>query len=158
MATAIKRRSLGRAVGRSPRLLGLAILAALAFASLADALVLDDRGEMRFGMRAYTAARIGTETMGGDDDPLTFPNSGAGHIRQHRYFLELKLDHDIRRLGTTTKGLAWLLGWMDPQKLSYSLQYRGEGEGIYDYGPAEFRDQADSLRSCLLYTSDAADE
>jgi len=87
-----------------------------------SALVLDDRGEMRLGMRAYTAVRIGTEKMGGDADPLTFPASAAGHVRQHRYFLELKLDHDIRRLGTTTKGLASLLGWMNPNSLRYSLQ------------------------------------
>jgi hypothetical protein len=138
MATAIKRRSLGRAVGGS---LGLAALAVLVLASHARAVTLDDRGEMRFGMRAYTAARIGTQTMGSSDDPLTFPGSGSGHLRQHRYFLDLKLDHDIRRLGTTTKGLAWLLGWMNPQKLAYSLQYRGEGEGIYDYGPREWTEQ-----------------
>jgi hypothetical protein len=107
----------------------------------ADAITLDDRGEMRFGGRAYTAVRIGTEKMGGEDDPVTFPGSAAGHVRQHRYFLELKLDHDIKRLGTTTKGPAWLLGWMNPSKLAYSVQYRGEGEGIYDYGPSEFSHQ-----------------
>lgn len=111
------------------------------FASRAGALVLDDRGEMRFGGRAYTAVRIGTEEMGGRHDPLTFPGSGAFHVRQHRYFLELKLDHDIKRLGTTTMGPAWLLGWMDPSKLAYSVQYRGEGEGIYDYGGSEFTEQ-----------------
>jgi hypothetical protein len=137
MATAIRRRSLGRSL----RFLCLATLASSAFASRAGALVLDDRGEMRFGGRAYTAVRVGTQEMGGEDNPLTFPGSGAGHLRQHRYFLELKLDHDIKRLGTTTKGPAWLLGWMNPSKLSYSVQYRGEGEGIYDYGPDEFSHQ-----------------
>jgi hypothetical protein len=110
-------------------------------AARAHALVLDDRGEMRLGMRAYTAVRIGTETMGGDSDPLTFPGSGAGHIRQHRYFLELKLDHDIRRLAKTGWGVARAFDWLDPDTLRYSLQYRGEGEGIYDYGPDEFHHQ-----------------
>ena len=114
-------------------------VAVVALPSLARAVVLDDRGEMRLGMRAYTAVRIGTEKMGGEDNPLTFPESETGHVRQHRYFLELKLDHDIRRLATTTKGAAWLFGWFDPNKLRYSMQYRGEGEGIYDYGPSEFR-------------------
>ena len=107
----------------------------------APALVLDDRGEMRLGMRTYTAVRIGTEKMGGEDDPLTFPSSAAGHVRQHRYFLELKLDHDIRRLAKTGWGIARLFGWLDPNTLKYSLQYRGEGEGIYDYGPDEFSHQ-----------------
>jgi hypothetical protein len=105
------------------------------------ALVLDDRGEMRLGMRAYTAVRIGTEKMGGEDDPLSFPSSAAGHVRQHRYFLELKLDHDVRRLAKTGWGIARLFGWLDPNTLKYSLQYRGEGEGIYDYGPDEFHHQ-----------------
>src|SRR5690242_994901 len=126
------------------------VVVALVVASRSHALVLDDRGEMRLGLREYTSVRIGTETMGGEDDPLTFPRSGAGHVRQNRYFLEVKLDHDIRRLGTTTKGLAWLLGWIDPNKLSYSLQYRGEGEGIYDFGPQEFSHEADSLRRFRL--------
>src|SRR5215467_2677956 len=75
------------------------------------ALVLDDRNEMRLGLRAYTAVRIGTDVMGDEDNPLTFPHSGEGHVRQNRYFLELKLDHDLTRLATTTKGAAWLLGW-----------------------------------------------
>jgi hypothetical protein len=104
----------------------------------ASALTLDERNEMRLGMRAYTAARIGTEEVGSEDNPLNYPHSEQGHLRQHRYFLELKFDHDIKRLGTTTKGLAWLLGWMDPSKLRYSIQYRGEGDGIYDYGPSEY--------------------
>ena len=104
----------------------------------AHALVLDDRGEMRLGLRTYTAVRIGTEKMGGEDNPLTFPSSAAGHVRQHRYFLEVKFDHDVRRLAKTGWGIARLFGWIDPNTLKYSLQYRGEGEGIYDYGPDEF--------------------
>ena len=133
--------------GRWGAMAGLALLALFRPTPTA-ALVLDDRGEMRLGMRAYTAVRIGTEKMGEEDtDPLSWPGSGTGHVRQHRYFLELKLDHDIRRLGTTTKGPAWLLGWIDPNVLRYSIQYRGEGEGLYDYGPAEFSDQGEKLRS-----------
>src|SRR5262245_19489460 len=129
--------------------LGFGVVALLV-ARPAASIVLDDRGEMRLGMRSYNAVRIGTLVMGGEDNPLTFPHSGSGHVRQHRYFLELKLDHDIRRLATTTKGLAALFGWLDPSRLSYSLQYRGEGEGIYDYGPQEFSDQADALRRVRL--------
>src|SRR5947199_292100 len=116
----------------------------------ARGLTLDDRGEMRLGLRAYTAARIGTEKMGGSDDPLGFPNSAAGHLRQHRYFLELKLDHDVRRLAKTGYGLARLFDWIDPNTLKYSLQYRGEGEGIYDYGPDEFHHQFRKLQAVRL--------
>jgi hypothetical protein len=71
-------------------------------------------------------------------------------VRQHRYFLELKLDHDLRRLATTGRGVARLFGWLDPRELKYSLQYRGEGEGIYDYGPSEFSDLSDKMRAVRL--------
>ena len=138
---------------RARRLLARLVLAGMVLGALAGparALTLDDRGEMRLGFRAYTAARIGTEKMGGDDDPLTFPNSAAGHLRQHRYFLELKLDHDVRRLAKTGWGLARLFDWIDPNTLKYSLQYRGEGEGIYDYGPDEFHHQFRKLQAVRL--------
>jgi hypothetical protein len=133
----------------------LAFVAALvpALSSLcppAFALTLDDRGEMRLGLRAYTAVRVGTEEIGGSTDPLNFPDSGSGHVRQHRYFLELKLDHDIKRLAKTSWNFPWLLGWMDPSELKYTLVYRGEGEGIYDYGPSEYSDQADKLARVRL--------
>jgi hypothetical protein len=116
----------------------------------AGALSLDDRGEMRLGMRAYTAARIGTETMGGSADPLSFPRSPTGHLRQHRYFLELKFDHDLKRLAGTSLGFARLFGWLDPSALRYSVQYRGEGEGIYDYGPDEFRHEFSVTKAVRL--------
>lgn len=124
-------------------------------APFASALTLDDRGEMRLGLRAYTAARLGTEAMGGDEDPFSFPHSAPGHLRQHRYFLSIKLDHDLKRLATTTKGLAWLFGgFLNPDVLSYSIQYRGEGDGLYDYGPSEFRDQAEEYRKVRLDVPD----
>src|SRR5438132_13609148 len=138
------------ATRRHARRLLLASLVLGAIARPAHALTLDDRGEMRLGLRAYTAARIGTEKMGGDDDPLSFPNSAAGHLRQHRYFLELKLDHDVRRLAGTGWGLARLIGWIDPSTLKSSLQYRGEGQGIYYYGPDEFHHQFRQLQAVRL--------
>jgi hypothetical protein len=139
------------------RLIGLSIVAALAAAfavTRAGAVTLDDRGEMRLGLRAYTAARIGTEKMGGESDPLSFPRSPAGHLRQHRYFLELKLDHDLRRLAKTSWGLAALFRWLDPSSLRYALQYRGEGEGLYDYGPHEFTDQFTEAKKVRLDVPD----
>ncbi len=142
MTTATWRGSFGLAA----LLLGRLLLPARGWA-----ITLDDRGEMRLGMRAYTAARVGTEAMGSTDNPLVFPNSGAGHVRQSRYFLELKLDHDIKRIATTGTGFAWLLGWFNPDKLKYSVQYRGEWEGIYDYGPDEFRH---SLQTTLRTQTD----
>src|SRR5207249_3466397 len=62
----------------------------------------------------------------------------------------LKLDHDVRRLAKTGYGLARLFDWIDPNTLKYSLQYRGEGEGIYDYGPDEFHHQFRKLEAVRL--------
>jgi hypothetical protein len=143
---------------RVPRPLLNLVLAALVVGLLAPypthALSLDGRGEMRLGLRAYTAARVATETMGGEDNPLSFPHSPAGHLRQHRYFLEVKLDHDIKRLVTKGWGLARLFGWTNPDELSYSLQYRGEGEGLYDYGPDEFSHQFGAIRAVRVDVPD----
>src|SRR5437763_16805068 len=138
------------ATRRHARRVLLASLVLTLVARPARARTPDDRGEMRLGLRAYTAARIGTQKMGGSDDPLSFPHSAAGHLRQHRYFLELKLDHDVRRLAKTGWGLARLFDWIDPNTLKYSLQYRGEGEGIYDYGPDEFHHQFRKLQAVRL--------
>src|SRR5438093_11855675 len=96
---------------------------------------------MRLLMRAYTDVRTGTEKEGGSDDPLSFPRSAAGHLRQHRYFLAPKLDHDINRFATTGMGLARSFGSLDPHTLTYDLQYRGEGEGSYDSGPPDCHEQ-----------------
>jgi hypothetical protein len=41
-------------------------------------------------------------------------------------------------------------GWKDPLEIRYTVQYRGEGEGIYDYGP---RSTATRARSCAASAS-----
>ncbi|HLK12580.1 MAG TPA: DUF1302 family protein [Candidatus Binatia bacterium] len=132
---------------RQRLLMALVAGVGLVAAGPAGALTVDDQGEIRFGMRAYTDVRIGTETEGGSTDPLSFPKSSAGHLRQHRYFLQLKLDHDLVRLSHEGWGLARLLGWLNLDDFKYSLQYRGEEEGLYDYGPKEFSDPRPALEA-----------
>lgn len=127
------------------RILAAACLVLLLHGS-ASAIPIDDRGEMRFGLRAYTALRIGTEHLGGEDNPLNYPGSAAGHVRQHRYFLQLDFDHDIKRLASESWGLGLPFRWLNADELKYTVQYRGEGEGIYDYGPSEYSDYGDKLR------------
>jgi len=115
----------------------LAVVLLLGLACDAAAFTLDADGKMRLGLRAYTAVRIGTEETG-DQNPLSFPVSQAGHLRQHRSFLQIDLSHDVRDWVTEGFGPARLLQWIDPDVLAYSLQYRGEFEGLYDYGPSEY--------------------
>jgi hypothetical protein len=153
MTTAIRRHSIIAATV-------ISALAALTTARHAGAISVDNRGEIKLGMRAYTAVRVGTQEVGGTENPLNWPGSGAGHVRQHRYFLQLDFDHDLTRLAQTGYGpprvfglfdqLLGAAGWKDPLETRYTVQYRGEGEGIYDYGPSEYSNQGDKLRAFRL--------
>jgi hypothetical protein len=126
------------------------------------AAAIDENGEITLGVRTYTAARIGSENTDisiicGNDpkqicgqDPgqprqtyrsLTFPVSAAGHLRQNRFYIEAELRQKLDRLIREGFGPFVLLNDL-PFKLrnvGYNLVYRGEYEGIYDYGPAEYR-------------------
>jgi hypothetical protein len=117
----------------------LGALAVLIGTRAALALSIDEQGEMRLGMRAYTAVRLGTERIGGSDNPLNYPVSGAGHLRQNRYFLQLSWDHDLTRMVKHSWGLIAPFRLLDPTSLKYTLEYRFEGETLYDWGPDEYK-------------------
>ena len=125
-------------------------LAVLSGTRAALALSLDDRGEMRIGLRAYTAVRVGTNTIGDADDPLNYPVSGAGHLRQDRFFLQIHWDHDLTRLATQSWGLLAPFRLINPTSLRYTLEFRGEGEGLYQWGPNEYSEEAAGLRRTRL--------
>lgn len=125
-------------------------LLAVALPVSVPAVQIDTQGEIQLGLRAYTAARVGTE----DTDAIiveegrrqvyrsiTFPISQAGSLRQHRGFAELELRHDITRLVKEGFGPFALLDYLPfkIRNMRYFLSYRGEFEGLYDYGPSEFR-------------------
>lgn len=123
---------------------------------------IDTEGNIRLGIRAYTAARIGTEDtdlllehgvrVPRPDNPdartdrvtrraLTFPVSEAGALRQHRTFVEIDWNHDLDDLIHRGFGPFSLLSDLpfEVERVSYRITYRGEYEGIYDYGPDEYR-------------------
>jgi hypothetical protein len=124
---------------------------------------LDKKGEMKLGVRTYVNARIGTENtdgfrrfatdengkilLDGEGFPvvaersMTFPFSAAGHLRQNRAFVEVELKHRLDRLLKEGFGPLSLLHQLPfrVRGLSYGLTYRGEGDGIYDWGPTEYR-------------------
>lgn len=125
-------------------------LAGVLSGRMAGAAPLDEAGDITLSVRAYTAARVGTQ----DTDiqlqqqegriitkSLTFPISAAGHLRQSRTFVEAELDHDLNRLLKEGFGPLSLLDNLPFRfrKLGYKLTYRGEYEGVYDYGPSEYR-------------------
>jgi hypothetical protein len=145
MTTVLARRLMGRVPTGV-----LAALAVLIGTRAAFALTLDDRGEMRLGLRAYTAVRVGTNTIGDAEDPLNYPVSGSGHLRQDRFFLQIHFDHDLTRLASQSRGLLAPFRLIEPTSLRYTLEFRGEGEGLYQWGPNEYSNEADGLRRTRL--------
>jgi hypothetical protein len=125
--------------------------ALIGIASLAQAANLDERGDIKLGARAYVNARVGTEhtdvvikeNAQGNQTfrSLTFPVSADGHLRQNRFFVEADFDHDLMRLMRDGFGPLELLKDLPfrIKRLKYHLTYRYEGEGIYDWGPSEYR-------------------
>ena len=111
---------------------------------------LDKNGEIGIGLRAYGSARIQTEdtdidikedAIGQTFRSLTFPRSSAGHLRQSRYFVEAEFKHNIQRLYDEGFGPLALLKMLpfELSRMRYQIIYRGEYEGVFDYGPRGFR-------------------
>ena len=112
---------------------------------------LDESGDMKLGVRTYVNARIGTENTH-DGVPLgvntpdavstsaTFPHSDAGHLRQNRFYIEVELNHDLTRLVKEGVGPFSLINDLPfkVKNLAYHATFRGEGEGLYDWGPDEY--------------------
>jgi len=131
----------------------LCALVLLAAPSLAGAVALDEQGEITLGVRSYTAARVGSQktnisiingTPTGNRQTyrsLTFPVSAAGHLRQNRFYLETELRHNLDRLIHDGFGPLGLLNELPftLRNVKYNLTGRFQYEGVYDYGPAEYR-------------------
>lgn len=128
---------------------GAVCLALIAGRGRAPAVPLDKDGDIKLGVRTYVNARVGTErTHDGARDPddpgvstsATWPRSAAGHLRQNRVFIEAELKHDLDRLRREGIGPLSLLNDLpfSIRDLSYGLTFRGEGDGIYDFGPKEY--------------------
>jgi hypothetical protein len=137
-----------RGIGR------LLLIALVAVGTPASGKNLDAKGEINLALRAYASTRIQTqdtdrvifkqgpeETAGQFYRSLTFPISKAGQVRQARYFIQLEYMHDIQRLYEEKFGPLALLHALpfDFRSLRYQLIYRGEGDGVYDFGPKGFR-------------------
>jgi hypothetical protein len=121
--------------------LGILLLAAPA----ARAIPLDEDGTINVNLRAYVNARFSTmatqSTRPSNPDSFggTYPFVGAGNVIQNRYFLETKWQHDLLPLleDYLPDGIS---------ALGYLLSYRGEYEGIYDFGPKSFSQNLESLQ------------
>ncbi len=136
------------------------------WSSTAHAISLDKDGDIKFGLRSYVNARIGVEQTHDSvviNQPITgtpilstigtFPRSDAGHLRQNRLFLEAEFDHNLTRLIKQGVGPLALIGSLPfkVKNLKYHLTFRGEGDGLYDWGPREYS-TAQEFKS--LYAND----
>ena len=125
--------------------LAFSVAAVLAVAGPAGALPLNKDGTIKLNVRTYVNVRVGTKakqsTRPSDPDSFggTFPFVGAGNVLQNRYFLDVKWRHDLLPVlrDILPKGIS---------DLEYLLEYRGEYEGIYDFGPKAFTHNTESLQ------------
>ncbi len=117
--------------------LATAIAWVVSVAVPARAIPLDEDGNINVSIRGYTNVRIGTMAKQSTRayDPKcpncfggTYPYSGAGNVLQNRYFAEVEWDHDILPYIENS-----VPDWLS--NLQYTLAWRGEYEGIYDWGP-----------------------
>ncbi len=129
-----------------------ALAGAVLVGSTARAISLDKDGDIKLGMRSYVNARIGTEQTHdsvvkktGDGTPYisdsgTFPRSDAGHLRQNRFFVEAEFDHNLMRLVKEGVGPLSLINGLPfrLKNLKYHATFRGEADGLYDWGPREY--------------------
>jgi hypothetical protein len=144
----------GRPIRRGASLM---LLIMLLWWSTGWAIPLDKDGDLKLGARMYMNARVGTQDTN-DGPPVTalppvrsvqeqeflangtFPHSNAGHLRQNRAFLEVTLKHDLKRLLKDGVGPLSLLNDVPfhIKSLVYQFTFRGEGDGLYDWGPREY--------------------
>lgn len=135
-------------------IIGIGIAALAGWRAPAHAVALDSEGDIKFGVRTYANARIGTnpfqqtflyEMSQAGSRVLrwrnwTFPPSASGHVRQNRYFLEAEIDHSLASLVKRRVGPLALIEVL-PFRISglkYHVTYRGEWDSLYDWGPKEF--------------------
>lgn len=136
---------MARRFGRWARGAVIAATLCFAWAGASFAVPLDEDGTINVSLRTYVNMRVSTKstqsTRPSDPDSFggTFPYIGAGNVIQNRYFLEAKWRHDLVPL---------LEDWLPEgiTNLEYLLWYRGEYEGIYDYGPSVFTNQLESFQ------------
>ena len=100
-------------------------LVLLLCAGTADAFFLDKDKTFDLSGKLETRTSIRTE----DSDGFTFPETDAGDMIQHRNLLYLEAHHDLRNIS-----------WPGDFKVKYHLRGRFMYDGVFDYGPSQYRD------------------
>ena len=114
---------------------------------LLHARFLDESQTLRFNGRVYNRTAMAVENAGGNTRLQTPYN--AFNMLQNRSFVQVELRHDLVDLveGSYEGRLSVLapllkpLQWLQLEDISYFVTYRGEYDGVWDYGPDVFSER-----------------
>ncbi len=134
------------------------LLSLLLFYSTAHGLFVDDAQTIRFNSRLYNRATFSVQDAAQNTRIQTPYNSA--NLLQDRTFLQMELRHNLMDLvaGKYEGKLSFLqyplrpLQWLQLEDLSYFVTYRGEYDGVWDYGPDTFSEEFPLLSDCAPLT------
>ena len=122
--------------------------------ALLHARFLDESQTLRFNGRVYNRTAMAVESAGGNTRLQTPYNSF--NMLQNRSFIQVELRHDLVDLveGSYEGTLSVLaplfkpLQWLQLEDISYFVTYRGEYDGVWDYGPDVFSERFPLHSNC----------
>jgi hypothetical protein len=111
------------------------------------AIFLDKEETLRLNGRVYNRTAMAIEDAA-DNTRLNTPYN-SWNMLQNRTFIQLELRHSLTDLvaGRYNGPLAPLhyvlapIGWLAPDDIDYFITYRGEYDGVWDYGPDVFSER-----------------
>jgi len=135
------------AFGWKGRALGVCL--ALGLAAPAGAIYLDENQNISLRARVYDQAAIRTE---GSYDNTT-PRVVAGQLVQDRHFFNPELEAKLASYTSWMKEVG--LGAVAPDSFDFRLAGWAFYDGLYDYGPSQFKDQVAATRARFFRTENA---
>ena len=126
----------------------------LLWPALLHARFLDEAQTLRFNGRVYNRTAMAVENADANTRLQTPYN--AFNMLQNRTFVQLEMRHNLVDLveGSYQGPLSILapllkpLQWLQLEDMSYFMTYRGEYDGVWDYGPDVFRERFPLLSNC----------
>ena len=133
--------------------LGVGILFSL-LTSSAWAIFVDEAETIRFNGRMYNRTAMAVESAA-DNTRIQTPYN-SWNMLQNRTFVQMELRHNLTDLvmGRSDGPLAAVqsllspLGFLAPDDFEYFVTYRGEYDGVWDFGPDVFSERFPLLSDC----------